>query len=249
MHTYSLITGGSSGIGLETAKVLAKHGRAIALVARNAQKLAAAAEQVQAAGAPDVITIAADVQVAADIDHIFETLGDKPIDVLVNNAGLALGKSTLEDCDFADIQTMVDTNVVGFLNVAKQAIPLLRKTKGHIINISSIAGQEAYEGGVVYCATKAFVRMISKGLRIDLAGTEVRVTDIAPGKVETDFSTVRFKGDNNKAATEYQGYEPLQATDIAECIGFAVSRPAHVNIDHMLIMPTAQASATRLVKQ
>lgn len=167
---------------------------------------------------------------------------------MINNAGLALDKASFEDYDFNDFTGMIDTNIKGFLKVAQLGIPHLKKTKGHIVNLSSIAGLEAYEGGSVYCASKAFVHMISKSLRIDLAGTGIRVTDIAPGAVETDFSNVRFKGDTEKAASVYKGYAPLQPEDIADCIAFAVSRPAHVNIDSMLVMPTAQASATRFTK-
>lgn len=197
----------------------------------------------------DVITISADVTEEQSVQGLLLKIEDKKIDVLVNNAGLALGKAAFDAYDFSDFETMIETNITGFLRIAHGVIPFLRTTRGHIVNLSSIAGIEAYEGGSVYCASKAFVSMISKNLRIDLAGSGIRVTDIAPGAVETDFSNVRFKGDAEKAAAVYRGYEPLQPEDIADCIAFAVSRPVHVNIDHMLIMPTAQASAGRIVKR
>lgn len=179
---------------------------------------------------------------------MFADLANVEIDVVVNNAGLALGKDKLEDADFADVQQMIDTNVTGLLKITQCAIPFLKNTRGHIVNLSSIAGRESYEGGLVYCGTKACVKMISKGLRIDLSGTGIRVTDIAPGAVETNFSNVRFKGDAERAAKVYEGWAPLQAEDIADCIAFAVSRPPHVNIDEMLVMPTQQASAGRIAK-
>ena len=245
---YALITGGSSGIGLATAKALAREGRNIILVARNAKKLEVAAADIKSECNVDVLTFDVDLQKNEEIEQMFEDITDREIDVVVNNAGLALGKESFEDLHWNDLETMIDTNVIGLLRVTQLAIPFLKISKGHIVNVSSIAGLEAYEGGSVYCASKAFVRMMSKSLRIDLAGTGIQVTDIAPGKVETNFSVVRFKGDTKEAGKEYVGYAPLRAEDIADCIAFAVSRPDHVNIDTMLVMPTAQASACRIVK-
>jgi 3-hydroxy acid dehydrogenase/malonic semialdehyde reductase len=180
------------------------------------------------------------------LETFFDAMQSIEIEALINNAGLALGKSSFEAYAWEDFDTMIDINIKAFTRVAQRAIPFLKQTQGHIVNISSIAGIEAYEGGSVYCASKAYVKMISKALRIDLAGTGVRVTDIAPGAVDTEFSTIRFKGDVEKAKTVYQGYMPLSAQDIADTIVFALSRPAHVNIEYMLVMPTAQASATRV---
>lgn len=245
---YAVITGGSSGIGLKTAEALARQGRNILLMARSEDKLIAAAEQVKQAGDVEVRTIAADIQDLPSIEVAFMTLKDVAVDVLVNNAGLALGKSRFAENDFEDVEQMIQTNITGLLKVTHLLLPKLIESKGHIVNLSSIAGREAYEGGLVYCGTKAFVKMISKGLRIDVAGTGIRVTDIAPGAVETNFSNVRFKGDTERAAKVYAGWQPLQPEDIADCIAFAVSRPAHVNIDEMLIMPTQQASAGRVAK-
>ena len=143
---------------------------------------------------------------------------------------------------------MIDINIKAFTRVAQLAIPQLKKTQGHIVNISSVAGVEAYEGGSVYCGTKAFVKMISQALRIDLMGTGIRVTDIAPGAVDTEFSNIRFKGDDEKASGVYKGYVPLYAKDIAETISFALSRSPSVDIQYIQIMPTAQASAVRVHK-
>jgi 3-hydroxy acid dehydrogenase / malonic semialdehyde reductase len=218
------------------------------LVARNEEKLLAAKKSIQESADIDVKKFAVDLQDMDAIEKFYGEVSSLDIDIVINNAGLALGKASFEDYDFKDFEGMIDTNIKGFLKVAQLAMPHLKKHKGHIVNLSSIAGVEAYEGGSVYCASKAFVKMISRNLRIDLAGTGVRVTDIAPGAVETDFSNTRFKGDTAVAESVYKGYAPLQPEDIADCIAFAVSRPVHVNIDYMLVMPTAQASATRLVK-
>lgn len=248
MSTYTLITGGNSGIGLKTAEALARQKRNIILVARDEKKSEVAAAAIRKETGVDVRTYSVDVCDDAAVERFFAEIKGIDIDVLINNAGLALGKDSFQNYDFEDCRTMVETNVIGFLKIAHMALPHLKKTKGHIVNISSIAGIEAYEGGSIYCATKAFVKMISRSLRIDLAGTGIRVTDIAPGAVETNFSNVRFKGDSERAASVYKGFAPLKPDDIADCIAFAVSRPAHVNIDSMLVMPTAQASAARFVK-
>jgi NADP-dependent 3-hydroxy acid dehydrogenase YdfG len=180
------------------------------------------------------------------VDQFYKEIEDKEVGTLINNAGLARGKDALENYEWGDIEQMLDTNIKGFIRVAQLAIPFLKKTKGHIVNISSIAGMEAYEGGAVYCGTKAFVRMISRSLRIDVLGTGIRVTDIAPGAVDTEFSTVRFKGDTAKAKKVYEGFVPLHAEDIADCICFVLNRPPHVNVAEMLILPTAQSQVLLL---
>lgn len=245
---YSIITGASSGVGRSASLALAAQGRGLILVSRTQEKLDSVREEITKQYSVPVQTFAIDIQDSSAVDAMFASLQDTPIDIVINNAGLALGKGRFADADFSDIETMIQTNVVGLLKMTQCALMHLTKSKGHIVNISSIAGREAYEGGHVYCGTKAFVRMLSKNLRIDLAGTGIRVTDIAPGKVETNFSVVRYKGDSNKASAEYEGWEPLRPEDIADCIAFAVSRPAHVNIDEILVMPTQQASATRVMK-
>lgn len=220
--------------------MLAKQGRNLVLVARREEKLKKLKEELQKEYDIVIQTYDVDVQDASAVEKMFADLAGTHIDVLVNNAGLALGKDRFEDTAFSDIETMISTNITGFLKVAQCAIPHLKKSKGHIVNVSSVSGKHAYEGGHVYCGTKAFVNMLSKSLRLELKEHSIRVTDIAPGKVETEFSKVRYKGDEKKADAEYEGWTPLVPRDIAECIGFAVSRPSHVNIDYMLVMPTEQ---------
>ncbi len=247
--SYTLITGGSAGIGKACAEALAKEGRNLILVARGLEKLEQAKKDIQSKNNIDVFVYDVDVSDIGQVDAFFAKIKDKQIDVLINNAGLARGMGALEELSWADIEEMVGTNIRGFLRVAQLAIPFLKKTKGHIVNMSSIAGIEAYEGGNVYCGTKAFVKMLSKALRIDLHGTGVRVTDIAPGRVETEFSLIRFKGDTKLAKAAYEGYVPLKPEDIAECIAFCLRQPAHVNIEYMLVMPTAQASVGRIARK
>ncbi len=246
---YALITGASSGIGKAAAEALAQKGKNLILVARRKDKLDELKTKWEKEYGITILTYQVNLAVPEAVEQLFENLEKQAIDVLINNAGLALGKASFEDYNWQDFEQMIDVNIKAFTRVAQLAIPHLKETAGHIVNISSVAGIEAYEGGSVYCGTKAFVKMISKALRIDLAGTGIRVTDIAPGAVNTEFSEVRFKGDQDKAKATYQGYIPLRAQDIAEAIIFALSRPASVNIEYMLIMPTAQASATRVYKK
>ncbi len=243
---FTLITGASSGIGQATAKLLAQHGRNLILIARRKDRLDTLKKELESQYAVEILVFQLDVQNLAAIEKFFDKIKDKKIDVLINNAGLARGRLLLENYQWDDIEQMINTNIKGFLKVAQLSIPFLKETKGHIINLSSIAGIEAYEGASIYCGTKAFVKMISKSLRIDLAGTGIRVTDIAPGAVNTEFSLVRFDNDKSKASAVYDGYIPLYAEDIADCILFSLNRPASVNIQYMLVMPTAQVSATRI---
>ncbi len=247
--TFTLITGASSGIGEECAKALAKEGKNLILLARRKKRLKELKSQLEKDYGVSVLIYQVDVCNIKNIENFFGKIEDTRIEILINNAGLALGKAPIEDYDWQDFNQMIDTNIKGLTRVAQLAIPHLKRTEGHIINISSVAGIEAYEGGSVYCATKAFVKMISKALRIDLLGTGIRVTDVAPGAVDTEFSTVRFKGNKKTADAAYKGYTPLYARDIAETIVFALSRPKSVNLESILIMPTAQASATRIYKK
>lgn len=247
--TYTLITGATSGIGKACAEALAATGRNLIIVARREQRLQALKQTLETTYKISVQAHQLDVQKVEDVERFFTTIADQSIDVLINNAGLARGKAHFEDYDWADIQEMITTNIIGFTKVAQKAIPFLKKTKGHIVNISSIAGLESYEGGAVYSGTKAFVQKISAGLRHDLLGSDIRVTDIAPGAVKTEFSVVRFHGDQEKADKVYEGFVPLSAKDIADCVVFALTRPAHVNISSMVIMPTSQASATHIFTQ
>ncbi|MDA1317548.1 MAG: SDR family NAD(P)-dependent oxidoreductase [bacterium] len=247
--TYTIITGASSGIGRACATTLAKEGKNLILLARRKDKLEQIKSELEEAHSVEVLIYQVDLSEIKNIEDFFTQIEDKSIDILINNAGLALGKASFEDYDWDDFNRMIDINVKAFTRVAQLAIPHLKRTKGHIVNISSVAGIEAYEGGSVYCGSKAFVKMISKSLRIDLLETGVRVTDIAPGAVDTEFSEVRFKGDKSIADSVYKGYTPLYAQDIADTIVFALSRPKSVNLEYILIMPTAQASATRVFKQ
>jgi len=247
-NQFALITGASSGIGEACAFALGKEGHNLILVARRKERLEKIKSQLEKKFKISVLVYQVDMSDTKNIETFFDEIKKKNIDILINNAGLALGKASFEEYEWQDFNQMIDVNIKAFTRVAQLAIPHLKKTKGHIINISSVAGIEAYEGGSVYCGTKAFVKMISKALRIDLMGTSIRVTDIAPGAVNTEFSTVRFKGKTEIIKSVYEGYTPLCARDIADTIIFALSRPQHVNIESILIMPTAQASATRIAK-
>ncbi len=172
------------------------------------------------------------------------------MDVLVNNAGLAVGMNHIDDGDVDDWERMIDTNIKGLLYITREVSPLMASRKsGHIINIGSVAGKEVYENGNVYCATKHAVDALSRSMRIDLLKHNIRVTNIAPGMVDTEFSTVRFKGDTKRAGNVYHGFTPLYAEDIAETILFVLTRPPHVNINDLLIMPTAQATATMVKRE
>lgn len=246
---YTLITGASSGIGRATAFALAKEGRNLILVARRKDRLAELKDILESKYNIKILIFDTDLSLVANIDQLFNKLAGLSIDVLINNAGFALGKSSIEDYDWNDFNLMIDVNVRAFTRVAQLAIPFLKETRGNIINISSIAAFEAYEGGSVYCSTKSFVKMMSRSMRIDLGGTGVRVTDIAPGAADTEFSLVRFKGNIETADAVYKNFIPLYAEDIAETIVFVLNRPASVNIDQIVIMPTAQASATRIHRE
>lgn len=248
MQNFALITGASSGIGKAYAFQLAEQNKNLILIARRLPKLEEIKNELESKHKIEVKIFQIDLSNETEITNLFESIKDLPIDTLINNAGLALDKTNFENYNFSDFETMINVNIKAFTKVAQLSIPHLKRTKGHIINISSIAGIEAYEGGSVYCASKAYVKMISKALRIDLHGTGIRVTDIAPGNVETEFSNVRFKGNTEKAKSIYEGYTPLYADDIARTIVFALNQPQSVNLEYILIMPTAQASATRLFK-
>ncbi|WP_316841645.1 SDR family NAD(P)-dependent oxidoreductase [Pedobacter gandavensis] len=241
----ALITGATSGIGAACADLFAAQGYNLILVARREELLKEGARSLEEKHGIEIKALVADVRIHDDLSYALETLPAawKQVDVLINNAGLSQGLDPIDKGSISDWDTMIDTNVKGLLYVTKIVSNwmILRKS-GHIINIGSIAGQEVYPNGNVYCATKHAVDALNKGMRIDLLPHGIKVTAINPGMVETEFSKVRFKGDESRAKKVYDGLEPLVANDIAEAIWFAVSRPAHVNINDMLIMPTAQAS-------
>jgi 3-hydroxy acid dehydrogenase / malonic semialdehyde reductase len=242
MKPTALITGATSGIGEATARTLAKDYRLI-LCGRRAERLAQLTSELNT----EVFTLSYDVRHQQEVKNAFAELPEtwKKIDVLINNAGNAHGLSPIQDGDTTDWDAMIDINVKGLLYVSHEIIPgMVQQKSGHIVNISSVAGIEVYPNGNVYCASKHAVDAITKGMRLDLNPHGIKVTSISPGLVQTEFSEVRFKGDKARAAKVYEGYEPLQPTDIADTIQFILSRPAHVMIADLLIFPTAQASST-----
>jgi 3-hydroxy acid dehydrogenase/malonic semialdehyde reductase len=252
MAKIALITGATSGIGAACAHLFAAQGYQLILVARREQLLADISKHLIDKYAVEVKSIVADVRDQEDLSYKLEGLPSnlKKVNVLVNNAGLSQGLDPIDKGSISDWDTMIDTNVKGLLYVTKIVSNwMIAQKAGHIINIGSIAGQEVYPNGNVYCATKHAVDALNKGMRIDLLPHGIKVTAINPGMVETEFSEVRFKGDKARAKKVYDGFEPLVANDIADAIWFAVSRPAHVNINDMLIMPTAQAAATIISKK
>jgi 3-hydroxy acid dehydrogenase/malonic semialdehyde reductase len=252
MAKIALITGATSGIGAACAHLFAAQGYHLILVARRENKLEEISKHLADKYAVEVKTVVADVRHQEDLSYKLEGLPShlKKVAVLINNAGLSQGLDPIDKGNINDWDTMIDTNVKGLLYVTKIVSNwMIAQKAGHIINIGSIAGQEVYPNGNVYCATKHAVDALNKGMRIDLLPHGIKVTAINPGMVETEFSIVRFKGDEGRAKKVYDGLEPLVANDIAEAIWFAVSRPAHVNINDMLIMPTAQAAATIINKK
>ncbi|MFN5885079.1 MAG: SDR family oxidoreductase [Bacteroidota bacterium] len=240
------ITGASSGLGEAAAKQLASEGYSLILAARRTERLQQLADELlQRYGAPSYC-MELDVRQRDKVQQLISQLPEKwkKIDILINNAGLASGLSSIENGDIDDWDVMIDTNIKGLLYVTRQILPLMIENGGgHIINISSIAGKEVYANGNVYCATKHAVDALNKAMRIELVKYPIKVTAINPGAVETEFSIVRFHGDEERAKKVYEGFDNLVAGDIAEAISFVLSRPAHVNINELTIMPTAQAVA------
>lgn len=242
----AVITGASSGIGAATARALARCGLTPVIGARRVERVEEIARETGGFG------MALDVADPASIERFVAEVNKRygRMDVLVNNAGLALGKDPVDVTEDRDWAGMLQVNVLGLLRMTKASLPLLRKAPyGHIVNLGSIAGFEVYRGGAGYTATKHAVRAITRTLRIELNGEPIRITEIAPGMVETEFSVVRFKGDKAKADAEYTGVKPLNGDDIAECIAFAVTRPPHVDIDEMVIRPVAQANAFTVARK
>lgn len=247
MKPIALITGATSGIGEATARILAPKYRLI-ITGRRSERL----DQVKNELDSEVITLNFDVRDREAVNQAIESLPAEwqEIDVLINNAGNAHGLAPIQDGSVDDWDAMIDINVKGLLYVSKAIIPgMVSRKKGHIINIGSVAGIEAYPNGNVYNASKFGVNAISQGMRLDLNPHNIKVSEIKPGLVQTEFSEVRFKGDKEKADKVYQGFDALQAVDIAETIEFILSRPAHVNIADMLVFPSAQASATMVNKK
>ncbi|MBD2114520.1 MULTISPECIES: SDR family oxidoreductase [Cyanophyceae] len=247
-----LITGASSGIGAACARQFAVAGARLILAARRQAPLEALAAELQQQHSTEVLTVVLDVRQSGAVGEAIANLPDpwQAIDILINNAGLSRGLDKQYEAPLDDWEAMIDTNVKGLLYVTRAVVPgMVARGRGHVVNVGSIAGRQTYPGGSVYCATKAAVRSLSEGLKLDLLGTPVRVTNIDPGLVETEFSLVRFDGDRDRAQGVYQGMTPLTGDDVADVIVFAVTRPAHVNISDVMLMPTAQASVFHTHRQ
>ncbi len=235
----AVVTGASSGIGEATARGLHQAGFAVVLGARREDRLMAVARELGGRGLP--LDVRDPGSIKAFVDAIGAEYGQ--VEILINNAGLAAGLQPLAEGNEDDWVQMMETNVLGLLRVTKAMLPLLRRApRAHIVNLGSVAGFEVYPGGVGYTASKHAVRAITKTLRLELMGEPIRVTEIEPGMVETEFSLVRFKGDKERASNVYKGMEPLTGADIADCIVWVVTRPPHVNIDEMVVRPIAQAT-------
>lgn len=243
---WALVTGATSGFGLATAHALAAAGAHVAITGRRADRLEAIAREIHNRHGVEVPALRFDVR---DLAEVRSTLGGAAsllsrLDILVNNAGLALALDPISAGDPADWDQMIDTNVKGLLYVTRVVLPgMVERGRGHVVNIGSVAGHQVYAGGAVYCATKFAVRAISDALRYDVLGKGVRVSNVEPGLAETEFSEVRFKGDRARAKTVYEGLTPLRAEDVADAVLWCVTRPLHVNVQTVLLMPADQASA------
>ena len=244
-----VITGASSGIGASCAKMFAKEGASLVLAARRRDKLEALATELKQAYQSKIYSLEMDVSDRHTVETSLASLPEswRKVDILVNNAGLSRGIDKLQRGDIQNWEEMIDTNLKGLLYVTRSLLPgMVDRDWGHIINIGSIAGHQAYTGGNVYCATKAAVRTLSQGLKMDLLGTPIRVSCVDPGTVETDFSNVRFRGDTERVKKVYQGMNALTPDDIAEIVVFCATRPSHVNMSEVLVLATDQSSATMI---
>ena len=252
MRKIAIVTGASAGIGRATALLLAANGFDLIITGRRKENLVSLEKEIRTETGSDVLVLNFDIRNQGEVIEACHELEGKwkDVDLLVNNAGLAVGLNHIHEGVVDDWERMIETNIKGLLYITRELTPgMVARGSGHVINIGSIAGKEAYENGNVYCATKFAVDGLTQGMRIDLAEHGIRVTAINPGAVDTEFSLVRFKGDQDRADSVYQGFEPLVANDIAEAILFVVTRPPHVNIDDMLIMATSQARSRKIVKK
>ena len=251
MNGIALITGATAGIGRATALLLARNEYNVIITGRRSELLDKLELEIRSKTSAEVLSLCFDVRDRKAVELAAKSIPENwlSIDILVNNAGLAAGFSSIHEGDIDDWEQMIDTNIKGLLYITRAISPgMVDRKTGHIINIGSIAGKEVYEKGNVYCSTKFAVDALSRGMRTDLVDYGIKVTAIHPGAVETEFSIVRFKGDKQKADKVYTGMTPLYDNDIAEAVLFAVSRPPHVNINDMLIMPTAQASSSKTIR-
>ncbi|MGN7708530.1 SDR family NAD(P)-dependent oxidoreductase [Chryseobacterium sp. 22543] len=245
-----LITGATSGIGKATAELLAKQGNRIIICGRRSEVLEAVKSELS--HYTEIFSLLFDVRNLKEVEAAIDSLPEnwKEIDILINNAGNAHGLDPLSAGKTDDWDSMIDGNVKGLLYVSKMIIPIMKtKNLGHIVNISSVAARQTYANGVVYCATKKAVDVISEGMRLELTEFGIKVTNIQPGAVETDFSLVRFKGDSEKASTVYAGYDALKAEDIADAIAYCVNAPKHVTVSDMTIYPSAQAEPRTIYRK
>lgn len=246
-----LITGATTGIGKATAYRFAIENFRLIITGRRNDMLQSIAEELRLKYNVDVLTLCFDIRKKSEVEKNLEEMPPdwKTIDILVNNAGLAAGLDPVNTASTDDWDTMIDTNVKGLLYMSRKIIPwMIEQGRGHIFNVGSIAGKEVYPKGSVYCATKHAVDALSKGMRVDLLPYGIKVTQISPGAVETEFSNVRFKGDTERAKLVYKGYEPLKGEDVAEVIHFISSLPQRVNVNDIIVMPQAQANATTFNK-
>ena len=252
MHKIAMVTGATSGIGYSTATIFASNGWDVIITGRRAERLEKIAIELNDKYRVNILTLAFDVK---NYEETAQAINGLPaewqmIDVLVNNAGLASGLTPIQEGDLSDWETMIDTNIKGLLYVSRLIAPIMiRNKRGHIINIGSIAGREIYPNGNVYCGTKAAVDYITRGMRVDMLKEGIRVTLVSPGAVNTEFSFVRFHGDQDRADAVYQGYQPLTGDDVAKVVWFAASLPPHININDITVVPTAQAGATMVHRQ
>lgn len=251
-HKIALITGATAGIGYETALLLARNNYDLILTGRRKDRLDALEKKLIESSGSKIIILNFDIRRKTETENALNSLPEewKAVDLLINNAGLAAGVAPINSADVEDWENMIDTNVKGLLYTTRIVTSwMIERKSGHVINISSIAGKESYPNGSVYCGTKHAVSAISKAMRIELLPYGIKVSTIAPGAVDTEFSLIRFHGDQQKADQVYSGFTPLSAIDIAETILFIVSRPPHVNIDDLLIMPTSQGSARDIFRK
>jgi 3-hydroxy acid dehydrogenase / malonic semialdehyde reductase len=246
-----LVTGASAGIGAACARAFAMAGARLVLGARRVERLEALSDELRAEHATDVRLVELDVRDPGQVARVLDARDSGwELDVLVNNAGLSRGLAPLHEGDLRDWEEMLDTNVRGVLHVTRTVLPaMVERGRGHVINVGSIAGHEVYPGGAVYCASKHALDAITRGLRMDLLGTGVRVSTVDPGLVETEFSRVRFRGDEVRAKRVYEGITPLTGDDVADAVLWCATRPPHVNVDEIILKPLDQASAMQIARR
>jgi len=252
MNKIILVSGATSGIGASCAKKFAAAGCRVILCGRRSERLSEFKKNLVSQYGENFLTLSFDIRNRDEVFNAIQSLPDdwKAVDVLVNNAGLALGLHPLQDGNIGHWEQMIDTNIKGLLYLTKAVVgQMIDRKSGHIINIGSIAGRQAYANGNVYCATKAAVDSLSQSMRIDFLPYNIKVSQVAPGAVETEFSLVRFEGDQERAVNVYKGYQPLSPDDVADAIFYLASLPPHVNVNDMLLMPTAQACAGIIHKE